>query len=235
VRMLISMAACVRRIGSLLRARRARPDFACGAVVGTGFSCGPTAGCTNGSGIQANIRIGDRVAILGRLTPRAKGRIRLGNYVTIRARSGIGAAESIEIGDYVIISSDVLIYGNNNHPTSPSRRKEILESGFYSPLWQWNNSRKAPIRIASHVWIGQRAAILKGVSIGEGSIVGMGAVVTRDVPPYSIAVGNPARCLPLDLEAPEKGPSSGHPTAAAGMRRSANDHPAQRWEGERRH
>ena len=49
------------------------------------------------------------------------------------------------------------------------------------------------MRIGNHVWIGKRAIILKGVTIGDGSIVGMGAVVTKDVPSNSLAVGNPAK------------------------------------------
>ena len=53
----------------------------------------------------------------------------------------------------------------------------------------------APIVIEDNVWIGKRAAILKGVHIGKGSIIGLGAIVTKDVPPYCIVAGNPARIV----------------------------------------
>lgn len=53
----------------------------------------------------------------------------------------------------------------------------------------------APIRIGNHVWIGSRATILKGVSIGDGAIIASGAVVSRDVEAGSIVAGNPARVV----------------------------------------
>ncbi len=52
-----------------------------------------------------------------------------------------------------------------------------------------------PIRIGNGAWIGAKAIILKGVTIGEGAIVGAGSVVTRDVAPYTIVAGNPARFI----------------------------------------
>jgi hypothetical protein len=58
----------------------------------------------------------------------------------------------------------------------------------------------APIDIGEHVWIGTRAIILKGVSVGDGAVIGAGAVVTRDVPPASIVAGNPARIVRKHVE-----------------------------------
>jgi acetyltransferase-like isoleucine patch superfamily enzyme len=51
------------------------------------------------------------------------------------------------------------------------------------------------IRVEDHVWIGARAVILPGVTIGEGAVVGAGSIVSRNVPPWSIAVGNPAKVI----------------------------------------
>ena len=59
-------------------------------------------------------------------------------------------------------------------------------------LWSWEFAESSPIKICDNVWIGRDARILKGVTIGEGSIVALGAIVTKDVPPYSIVAGNPA-------------------------------------------
>jgi acetyltransferase-like isoleucine patch superfamily enzyme len=53
----------------------------------------------------------------------------------------------------------------------------------------------APVRIGADVWIGEKASVLKGVDIGRGSIVGSHALVNRDVPPFSIVVGAPARAI----------------------------------------
>ncbi|MBY5377327.1 hypothetical protein HFN07_28555 [Rhizobium leguminosarum] len=54
---------------------------------------------------------------------------------------------------------------------------------------------KAPIRIGNHVWIGMRAVILKGVTIGDGAVVAAGAIVTKDVPPGAVVAGNPAKVV----------------------------------------
>jgi maltose O-acetyltransferase len=55
--------------------------------------------------------------------------------------------------------------------------------------------RGGPVTIGNHVWIGYRAIVLPGVSIGEGAVVGAGSVVTRDVPAFAIVAGNPARLI----------------------------------------
>lgn len=52
-----------------------------------------------------------------------------------------------------------------------------------------------PVTIGDNVWIAAGAQVLPGVTIGEGSVIGAGSVVTRDVPPYSLAVGNPCRVI----------------------------------------
>lgn len=56
-------------------------------------------------------------------------------------------------------------------------------------------SVKEPVRIGKHCWIGMGACILPGVTIGDGAIIGAGSVVTRDVPPYVVAAGNPCRVI----------------------------------------
>lgn len=59
----------------------------------------------------------------------------------------------------------------------------------------WSVVKTAPIHINEKVWIGMNAIILKGVTIGEGAIVGAGSVVTKDVPPWTVVAGNPARVV----------------------------------------
>ena len=53
----------------------------------------------------------------------------------------------------------------------------------------------SPVVIEDNVWIGEKVVILKGVRIGEGAVIGAGAIVTHDIPPYSVAVGIPARVI----------------------------------------
>ena len=57
---------------------------------------------------------------------------------------------------------------------------------------------KGPVIIEDNVWIGDKASVLPGVRIGKGSIIGANAVVTKDVPPHCMAVGNPVRIIPLE-------------------------------------
>ena len=57
-----------------------------------------------------------------------------------------------------------------------------------------------PIKIGNHVWIGQRATVLKGVTIGDGAVIAAGSIVTRDVPPHSLVGGIPAKVLKENVE-----------------------------------
>lgn len=86
-------------------------------------------------------------------------------------------AESVTIGDGVAIGEEVIIRDHDGHEITGGRPS------------------RAPIVIESRVWIGMRAIILKGVTIGEGSIVAAGAVVTKPVPPGVLVAGNPARIV----------------------------------------
>lgn len=144
---------------------------------------------------ESTIKIGDNCDILGVLSARKGGNIKIGECTTIRGNSLVGCVNSIDIGNYVIISNNVHIYDNNNHPTNPDIRKEMCKSGFYSPMWDWSLSDSAPVIIEDNVWIGERATILKGVTIGKGSIVACHSVVTHSVPPYCIIAGNPAKVV----------------------------------------
>lgn len=177
------------------------------ASTGKGFRAGYYTAVTNPSRDPSRLVIGDHVSILGALHLQGPGRIRIGDYTTIRYGSVVQAVDNVEIGSHVIISHDVTIQDNNNHPTSPRARHELSESRFAPELNAWTQSESAPVAIEDHVWIGVNAVILKGVRIGRGSIVGACAVVTKDVPPFSVVVGNPGRVVksvPNDLE---EGPS----------------------------
>lgn len=157
-----------------------------------------TAKCRN-SGDKSNIYIGNHCTIGGNFIALFGGVINVGNNVYVGPNTIIEAKEGVYIEDNVIIANDVLICDNNNHPTSPADRMKMSECSNYltDPLWSWNTSISKKIRIESNVWIGRDARILKGVTIGKGSIVALGAVVTHDVPPYSIVAGNPAKVVKI--------------------------------------
>lgn len=169
--------------------------FHSNAIVGKNFQCHPNAACTNYSGDKTHVMIGDNCSIDAILSVDETGIISVGDYTTIRNDTRIYSSVSITIGNYVIISNHVHIYDNNNHPTDSQKRIELCKSGFESELWAWKYSDKAPVKIGNNVWIGEYSVILKGVVIGDGAIVATRAVVTKDVPPYTIVAGNPARVV----------------------------------------
>jgi len=87
----------------------------------------------------------------------------------------------IEIGRNVMLGPNVQIY-TATHPLDPEERNSGIESG-------------KPIKIGNSVWIGGGTIINPGVTIGEGTTIGSGSVVTKDIPPYVVAVGNPCRVI----------------------------------------
>jgi acetyltransferase-like isoleucine patch superfamily enzyme len=107
----------------------------------------------------------------------------IGDKVSI-SNSTIVCMEAITIGDEVFIGGGCNIYDTDFHPIEANER--ILSS---------DNIKTAPVVIKRCSFIGGHTIILKGVTIGEGAIVGSGSVVTRDVPNYEIWAGNPVRRL----------------------------------------
>ncbi len=105
--------------------------------------------------------------------------IQIGSYVLICPGVRIGAASGVFIADNCMIASEAYITDSDWHDIY--NRVAIGQS--------------VPVHIEENVWIGDRATICKGVRIGRNSIIGAGAVVTKDVPENSIAAGNPARIV----------------------------------------
>lgn len=104
----------------------------------------------------------------------------IGDFVFIGAGAEIDVAQVVAIGAHTLIAPGVFI---TDHAHNKSRGQRLDEQGIQS----------APVRIGSDVWLGARSIVLAGVTIGDGAIVGAGAVVTKDVPPYAIMAGVPAR------------------------------------------
>lgn len=107
--------------------------------------------------------------------------IKIGHNVGISGATISG--KDITIGNNVLIGSGVLITDSDAHPIHPKLR----EFGKYI--------KTKPIKIEDDVFIGARSIILKGVTIGQGSVIGAGSVVVKDIPPMSIASGNPAKII----------------------------------------
>jgi len=125
-----------------------------------------------------------------------EGRCTVGEYTLLNGAL-IMAEELIEIGNHCIISWNVGIADSDFHPIDPAQR--YLDSLALAPFAPNRPARPeiktAPVRIKDNVWIGMGAVILKGVTIGENSVVAAGAIVTKDIPPNTIVAGNPARVV----------------------------------------
>jgi acetyltransferase-like isoleucine patch superfamily enzyme len=128
------------------------------------------------------------------------GKIIVGDGVFINSGTKVISRSSIEIGNAVTIAWGCVIYDHDSHSLSYLDRiadhTELLRDaplGNVVANKDWSRVATAPIRICDYVWLGFDVVVLKGVTIGEGAVVGARAVVTRDVPPWTIAVGNPAR------------------------------------------
>lgn len=147
------------------------------------------------SGPREAIVIGRQSLIMGELLlVRPEGRIHIGEWSYIGPDSKIWAMERIDIGARVFISHGVQVFDNNSHSTSAQDRHErFQERQMKGRHLKEEKVTHRSIRIEDDVWVGFNAAILKGVTVGKGAIVGACAVVTHDVPPYTIVAGNPAR------------------------------------------
>jgi acetyltransferase-like isoleucine patch superfamily enzyme len=124
-----------------------------------------------------------------------KAQVRIGEFSLMNG-GRIICESDIEVGDYCLISWSVVLMDSYRVPQSPAARRRQLEAVGESSPRQLNAPAEArPIRIGNNVWIGFESCVLPGVSIGEGSVVGARSVVTEDIPPFSVAVGNPARVI----------------------------------------
>ena len=130
-----------------------------------------------------NIRAGDHLVVRSRpyirvqifVTPGAN--LRLGNNVFINQGARISCSEEISIGNGCQIGDECVIIDNDYHQVGQT------------------SAKCAPICLEDNVWLGLRVIVLRGVTIGEGSVMAAGSVVTRSVPPYSFAAGVPARVI----------------------------------------
>ena len=131
------------------------------------------AGCSFALGVNGSAVVGDFTLLNGAL---------------------VMADERIEIGSHCLISWNVGIADSDFHPLEPAQR--LIDALAVAPFYKDRPARPKletrPVKIADNVWIGMNAIILKGVTIGENSVVAAGAVVVKSVPANTVVAGNPA-------------------------------------------
>lgn len=131
----------------------------------------------------------------------ATGRISVGDRSYI-GNSILVSVANIEIGNDVLIAWGCQIVDNDFHSLDWEKRKEdvrIFKESFemckMNSQKDWSVVNKKPVVIKNKAWIGFNSIILKGVTIGEGAVVAAGAVVSKDVPDYTVVGGNPAAII----------------------------------------
>lgn len=149
------------------------------------------------------INIGERCIINAKfIFETIRGNVKIGDNTHLGGVTFISRT-SIEIGDDVTMAWGITIYDHNSHSVYWKDRKndnlqcynDYIETKNNITNKTWKHVKTAPIIIQDKVWIGFNVIILKGVTIGEGAVVGAGSVVTKDVPAWAVVGGNPAVIL----------------------------------------
>jgi galactoside O-acetyltransferase len=117
------------------------------------------------------------------------GEIKIGRRVHIAANCILGGGGGLDLQDYVGLSPGVKIFTNSETPLDGKRM-----SGPMIP-WRYKAFVRKPVTIEKDAFLGTNVVVLPGVRIGEGAVVGANSVVNKDIPPWTIAVGMPARVI----------------------------------------
>lgn len=146
-------------------------------------------------GSHLKIFLGDYVTI-GRSTIGAskifdEPVLKIGNNSTIGYGTVISVAKEVAIGNDCMIAPNCIIMDGDDHPINPQRR--LLKEGI-------TKEDVMPVKIGNNVWIGAYVTILKGVTIGDNSIIATHSVITRDVMPNCVYAGHPARPTLRDID-----------------------------------
>lgn len=133
--------------------------------------------------IARGARVGPRLQLLSGVWIDTFKRLEIGEDVSVAHNVTMVAAGGVSIGNRAMIGHGSIILSTGHHV--PSGRGSMR---FTPPT-------EAPVRLEDDVWIGARAVVLPGVTIGSGAIIGAGAVVSRYLPPYAVAAGVPAKVI----------------------------------------
>jgi acetyltransferase-like isoleucine patch superfamily enzyme len=149
-------------------------------------------------------QVGNMVTVRGSLRVEGSGKIIIGNRVKIWSHMGItqisvGENARLTISDNTFINTGVVISVRNEvyigQNCQIANQVIIMDNDFHGIEDRNKPEDPAPVIIEDNVWLATRCTILKGVTIGHGAVVAAGAVVTRDVPPYTLVGGVPAKII----------------------------------------
>ena len=153
-----------------------------------------------GGASKKNVILHDNCWPEGQITVEGNGIVEMHPYSKIGPTTKILCVNKVVIGAYTAVADNTTICDNNNHPISPSFRKQMRLTPIGDDMRRWKHSANDPIIIGENCWIGTNVRICKGVTIGDNSIVAACSVVTKDVPANCIVAGNPARIVKTDID-----------------------------------
>ena len=158
---------------------------------------------------HAKIYVGDDVNFFGKMDV-FSGRIFDEPRLVLHDRVDIGHNVVFVVNKEIVIEEDVNVASGVRFMDSDAHPRDAADRIADLPP---KPEEIKPVRICKNAWIGQNAFILKGVTVGEGAVVGVNSVVVNDIPPYSVALGNPARVVVKNLARPGEAPAAAAPEA----------------------
>lgn len=149
-------------------------------------------------------RLGRRVGLRGRPAVNATGTIDLGDNVRVwshlaRTQLSAGKEATLRVGEGTFINAGTTLSARSHidigRRCQIARDVVVMDADFHGVDDRDSSGKTAPIVIEDDVWLATRALVLKGVRIGKGAVVAAGAVVTKDVEPYTLVAGVPAKVV----------------------------------------
>jgi acetyltransferase-like isoleucine patch superfamily enzyme len=140
---------------------------------------------------HTKIYIGDDVNFFGKVDI-TSGRMFDEPTLILKDRVDIGPGVSFVVNKQIVIEEDVNVAGGVHFMDSDAHPRDTMERIADLPP---RPEEIKPVRICRRAWIGRNSFVLKGVTVGEGAIIGVNSVVVSDIPPYAVAMGNPARVV----------------------------------------
>ena len=176
----------------LLLRKALKPSFPSGVQIGKNSIVG---GSVELRAPKSRISVGADCRIEGILAAETdESHIQIADNVFVGGMTIFDCSIEIKVESDVLISYRCVIMDSDNHSIAFSVRQNDLHNWF-AKTYDWTVVPRAPVHIKRGAWIGAQCIILKGVTIGEGAIVGAGSVVTKSVPDWTIVAGNPARVI----------------------------------------
>jgi hypothetical protein len=149
------------------------------------------------------IHVGDGVVFGGKVSI-LSGRIFDRPRLIMKDRSGLGFNTIVVVNREVVLEEDVIVSWDCRISDSDGHHRD---AGLRAAGMPPDAKDIRPVRICRHAWIGNGSHIMKGVTIGEGAVIGANSVVISNIPPYSLAMGNPAEVILRNFGRPSTAPT----------------------------